>query len=49
MDRSRQESEGSISLFTGSENNNLSTGFNKTPNKAHQSAKRRSKITVRAN
>jgi hypothetical protein len=29
-------------------NNKFSTGFNKTPKKAHQSAKRRSKIIVRA-
>jgi hypothetical protein len=49
MEQSCQESEGSIPLLTTIVNNKFSTRFNKTPNKAHQSAKRRSKINVRAN
>jgi hypothetical protein len=41
MDWSRQDSEGSIPLLTPIVNNKFSTGFNKKPNKAHQSGKQK--------
>jgi hypothetical protein len=41
MDWIRQESEGSIPLLAPIVNNKFSTGFNKKPNKAHQSGKQK--------
>jgi hypothetical protein len=46
---SRQDSEGSMPPLMNIVNNKLSIEFNKKPNKACQSAKRKSKITARVN
>jgi hypothetical protein len=49
MDWSRQKSEGGIPLLTPIVNNKFSIGFNKKPNKAHQSGKQKERMTALLN